>query len=308
MATSPAITETTAPQEQFADVGRGITLCYETIGDPADPPLLLVMGLGMQMIAWRDGFCQMLAERGYHVIRFDNRDAGRSTSIDAPPPGIKELTTRRFDPRQYTLADMGDDTAGLLRELDLGPAHVVGASLGGMIAQTVTAQHPNSVRTLTSIMSTTGSRFKGQPRLGIYRYLLRAAPQERDAAIEHVARIFEAIGSPGFDTDLEAVRAQAGRAYDRGRDPAGTGRQLGAVLKSGDRTRELGAITAPTLAIHGSADPLIAPSGGLATAAAIPDAELMTVEGMGHDLPEGVWPRVVEAIDARAKRFDAERE
>jgi len=265
---------------------------------------LLVMGLGMQMIAWHDGFCRMLAERGYHVIRFDNRDAGRSTYAEGPPPGIRELTTRRFDPRQYTLSDVSDDTAGLLRELGLAPAHIVGASLGAMIAQTVAAQHPDSVRTLTSIMSTTGHRFKGQPRLGIYRYLLRAAPADRDAAIEHVTRVFDAIGSPGFDTDSDAVRAQAGRAYDRAINPAGTGRQLGAILKSGDRTGELAAITAPTLAIHGSADRMIAPSGGLATAAAVPDAELMTVEGMGHDLPVGVWPRVVDAIDARARRFD----
>lgn len=304
MASVPTTAEAPAPQEAFIDVGRGITLCYETIGNPSHPPLLLVMGLGMQMIAWHDGLCAMLADRGYYVIRFDNRDAGKSTSIDAPPPGLKHLTTRRFDSGQYTLADMADDTAGLLSKLDLAPAHVVGASLGGMIAQTLSAHHPNQVRTLTSIMSTTGHRFKGQPALGVYRYLLRAAPSDRDAAVEHVAQIFAAIGSPGFDTDIDAVRAQAGRAYDRGRNPAGTGRQLAAILKSGDRSAQLGSVKAPTLAVHGSADRMINPSGGLATAAAIPDAELMTVEGMGHDLPVAVWPRLVDAIDHRAKRFD----
>ncbi len=304
MAPSQAATSAPALQEEYADVGRDITLCYETLGDPADPPLLLVMGLGMQMIAWHDGFCRMLTDRGYYVVRFDNRDAGRSTWLDGPPPGLKELVTRRFDPGQYTLADMADDTAGLLRRLDLAPAHVVGASLGGMVAQTLAAHHPPCVRTLTSIMSATGARFKGQPGLGIYRYLLRAAPREREAAIESVAQVFDAIGSPGFDTDLDAVRAQAARAYDRGTNPAGTGRQLGAILKSGDRTKELRGITAPTLVVHGSADRLVAPSGGLATVAAIPDAEMMTVEGMGHDLPVGLWPRLVDAIDHRARRFD----
>ena len=290
--------------ERFVDVGGAITLCYETFGDPADPPVLLVMGLGMQMIAWHDDLCADLAARGFHVVRFDNRDAGRSTAVEGRPPGLRQLATRRFPEVQYTLEDMAGDTAGLLRELDLAPAHVVGASLGGMIAQSLAARHPGSVRTLTSIMSTTGNRFKGQPALGMYRLLLAQAPKEREAFIGHVARIFAAIESPGFPTDEGEVRERAARSFDRGTNPAGTGRQLGAILKSGDRTRELHRISAPALVVHGSADRLVAPSGGRATGAAIPGAELMMIEGMGHDLPRAVWPRILGAIAERARRSD----
>jgi pimeloyl-ACP methyl ester carboxylesterase len=199
---------------------------------------------------------------------------------------------------------MADDAAGLLRELDMAPAHVVGASLGGMIAQTLAARHPESVRTLTSIMSTTGSRWRGQPAMGTYRYLLRAAPRERDAFIDHTETIFSFIASPGFSLDREAVRERAGRSYDRGTNPAGTGRQMAAILKSGDRTEELAGVRAPTLVVHGSADKMVSHSGGEATAKAIPGAEMMTIDGMGHDLPRGVWPRLVDAITERARRYD----
>ncbi|MGI8512747.1 MAG: alpha/beta fold hydrolase [Solirubrobacteraceae bacterium] len=290
--------------ERFADVGRGIELCYETFGDPADPPLLLIMGLGVQLIGWQDDFCQGLAARGFHVIRFDNRDAGLSTRIKGRPPTLLQIVTRRFHPKQYTLADMADDAAGLVRELDLGPVHLVGASLGGMVAQTVAARHPDAVRSLTSIMSTTGSRFKGQPRLDIYRYVLAQAPRGREAFVEHAAKLFAAIGSLGFPTDPEEVRERARRSFDRGTNPAGSGRQLAAILKSGDRTSELRGITAPTLVIHGSADKLVAPSGGRATARAIAGAELMEIEGMGHDLPRGVWPRVLAGIADHAHAAD----
>lgn len=290
--------------ESFADVGGGVTLCYETFGEPADPPLLLIMGLGMQMIAWHDDFCGALGAEGFYVVRFDNRDAGRSTSIRGRPPGLGQIATRRFGERQYALEDMAGDTAGLLRALDLAPAHVVGASLGGMIAQTVAAHHPESVRTLTSIMSTTGSRLRGQPALGMYRHLLAQAPAEREAFIEHVTTLFLKIGSPDFPTDLAELRERAGRSYDRGVNRAGTGRQLGAILKSGDRTRALGKITVPTLVVHGSADRLVSPSGGRATAAGIPGAELMTIEGMGHDLPRALWPRIIAAVTERARRVD----
>jgi pimeloyl-ACP methyl ester carboxylesterase len=290
--------------EQFCDVGRGVTLCYEVLGDPTDPPVLLVMGLGMQLISWEDDFCRMFTERGYCVVRYDNRDAGRSTSMDGPPPGIVQLATRRFDERQYDLGDMADDAAGLLRELDMAPAHVVGASLGGMIAQTLAARHPESVRTLTSIMSTTGSRWRGQPAMGTYRYLLRAAPRDRDAFIDHTEAVFSFISSPGFSLDRNGMRERAGRSYDRGTNPAGTGRQMAALLTSGDRTEELGQVRAPTLVVHGAADKMVAPSGGAATAKAIRGAELMTIEGMGHDLPRGVWPQLVDAITERARRYD----
>jgi pimeloyl-ACP methyl ester carboxylesterase len=288
--------------EQFCDVGRRVTLCYETFGDPADPTALLVMGLGVQMIGWREDFCRELAGRGFHVVRFDNRDAGRSTHFPGRPPTAGQLVRRSFGPEQYTLEDMAEDTAGLLRELDLGPAHVIGVSMGGMIAQTLAVEHPEQVRTLTSIMSTTGSRFKGQPSLAIYRFLLKRAPRERDAYVEHTARIFKAIGSPGFDQDDSEIRDLAARSYDRDDDRNATGRQLGAILASGDRTRRLGKITAPTLVVHGDSDRLVSPSGGRATAKAIKGAELMVVEGMGHDLPRQVWPRVIDAVAAHAGR------
>jgi pimeloyl-ACP methyl ester carboxylesterase len=220
------------------------------------------------------------------------------------PLDFKALVTRRFDPRQYALADMADDTAGLLRELDLAPAHVLGASLGGMIAQTLAARHPDTVRTLTSIMSTTGARWRGQPTLGIYRYLLKAAPREREAFIDHSETVFRAIGSTGYPVSPEDVRDRAGRSYDRGTNPAGTGRQLAAIVKSGDRTKELGKIKAPTLVIHGSVDKMVRPSGGAATAKAVHGAELMEIEGMGHDLPRAVWPRVVDAVATLGQRFD----
>jgi pimeloyl-ACP methyl ester carboxylesterase len=286
--------------ERFCDVGRGVTLCYEPFGDPSDPPLLLVMGLGMQMVGWHEDFCEQLAGRGFHVVRFDNRDAGRSTHFPGRAPSLAQLTLRRFTPGQYKLADMAEDAAGLLRELDLAPAHVVGASMGGMIAQTLAARHPDSVRSLVSIMSNTGSRFSGQPATSLYRPLLTPAPAEREAFLEHIERLFKLIGSPGR-ADLEDLRETAALSFDRGRDPAATPRQLAAILASGNRTRELRRIKAPTLVVHGSADRLVRPSGGEATARAIPGARLLRIEGMGHDLPRAFWPRIVDAIAENAR-------
>ncbi|HEY4825868.1 MAG TPA: alpha/beta hydrolase [Solirubrobacteraceae bacterium] len=290
--------------ESFCDIGGGIRLCYERLGNESDPPMLLIMGLGTQMIGWPDEFCAQLAERGFHVVRFDNRDIGRSTRIHGAPPGPRQILTRKIDPVLYDLGDMANDAVGLLRELGLAPAHIVGASMGGMIAQTVAARHPESTRSLVSIMSNTGSRWNGQPAFGIYRYLLRAGPTDREGHIEHSTAVFEAIGSRGLPFDKERVRDMVARSYDRGHDPAGPGRQLGAIIASGDRTAELGTITAPTLVIHGSKDRMVARSGGVATAKAIPGAQLMTVEGMGHDLPEAAWPQLVEAIARHAQAAD----
>ena len=290
--------------ERFADIGGAIRLCYETFGREADPPMLLIMGLGTQMIGWPDEFCEQLAARGSYVVRFDNRDIGRSTKIYGRPPTPAQLLRRRIDPVLYTLSDMAGDAAGLLRELGVAPAHVVGASMGGMIAQTLAAQRPECVRSLVSIMSNTGNRWKGQPAFSIYRYLLRAAPADREGYIEYTARVFEAIGSQGLPQDHERVRDMVSRSYDRGHDPTGSGRQLGAIIASGDRTAELRTITAPTLVIHGSKDRMVAPSGGEATAAAIPGARLMVVEGMGHDLPEAAWPQLVPAIADHAHAAD----
>ena len=289
--------------ERFCDVGRGISLCYETFGDPADPPVLLVMGLATQMIGWHEDLCEQLAGRGFHVVRFDNRDIGRSTHTGIRPPTTRQMFTRRFSPEQYTLSDMADDTAGLLLELDLAPAHVVGASMGGMIAQTLAAERPELVRSLTSIMSTTGSRWRGQPSLAAYPYLLGSPPRTRDEMIDRAARVFGVVGSKGLH-DKEAVREMAGRSFDRGYNRAGGALQLGAILASGNRTRALQRIAAPTLVIHGTRDKLIKPSGGRATAKAIPGSRLTMVKGMGHDLPRPLWPRLLDAIAEHAHASD----
>ncbi len=294
--------------EQFCDVGRGINLCYETFGDRSNPTALLIMGLGTQMVAWQEDFCRALADRELHVVRFDNRDIGRSTHLTGPPPTVPQLLRRSRRAARYTLADMADDAAGLLRELDLAPAHVIGASMGGMIAQTLAGRHPQSVRSLVSIMSATGSLRSGQPTLRVYSVLLRRAPEERQAFVEHMEKVFRMIGSRGLPQDLQDVREIAAASYDRDRDPAGPGRQLAAILASGDRTRELRRITAPTLVVHGTADPLVRPSGGRATARAIPGSRLMTIEGMGHDLPRAIWPRLIDAIAELAARAQAETE
>jgi pimeloyl-ACP methyl ester carboxylesterase len=286
--------------EQFADVGGGITLCYEEFGQRSDPPLLLVMGLATQMIGWPDGFCELLAGEGFHVVRFDNRDIGRSTLMSTRPPTPGELVRRRIPPENYNLSDMANDAVGLMRVLEIAPAHVVGASMGGMIAQTVAAEHPEAVRSLTSIMSNTGNRWRGQPALGMYRYLLRRAPSQRDELIEYLVRMFAVIGSPAFRDD-DLFRDIAARSYDRGLSPAGPARQLGAIIASGDRTGQLGAIAAPTLVIHGTADRLVRKSGGAATARAIPGARLELIDGMGHDLPRALWQRLIELIAAHAR-------
>ena len=290
--------------EQSCDIGGAITLSYETFGSEADPPMLLIMGLGMQMLGWPDEFCEQLADRGFYVVRFDNRDVGRSTRIHGRPPTPGQLLSRRIRPVLYTLSDMASDAAGLLRELSLAPAHVVGVSMGGMIAQTLAAQHPESVRSLVSIMSNTGNRWNGQPSVRIYPYLLGRAPEDRDGYLEYMAGLFGAIGSQGSPQDRERIRDMLARAYDRGHDPAGRGRQLGAIIASGDRTAELHNITAPTLVIHGSKDRMIALSGGKATAQAIPGARLTVIEGMGHDLPEAAWPQLIPAIADHAHAAD----
>ena len=286
--------------EQFCELGNGVTLCYESFGAEGDAPMLLIMGLGTQMIAWPEAFCRELAARGFYVIRFDNRDIGRSTWMSGRPPSVRELMLRRIENPPYTLSDLADDTARLIEALDLHSAHIVGASMGGMIAQMLAVEHPDLVRSLVSIMSNTGSRFKGQPSLSIYRYLLKAAPTECGAYVEHMLRVFNAIGSRRLSRDFERLRATAELSFTRGLNPAGTGRQLGAIVASGDRSAALRRIESPTLVIHGTKDPMVNPSGGRATAAAIPGARLLTIEDMGHDLPDEAWPQLVEAIAGHA--------
>ena len=291
--------------ERFADVGNGITLCYETFGDPTAPPVLLVMGLGTQMVAWHTDFCEDLARRGFFVIRFDNRDVGRSTRLDgAHVPTLTEFALRRIQNPAYKLADMALDTVGLMNALELESAHLVGASMGGMIAQTVAARHPTRTRSLTSMMSNTGARFSGQPALKTYPVLLGTAPADREAFVARGLKTWAMIGSPGFERDEIELRAMIELSFDRGLSPAGTARQLGAIAASGDRRRELRAVQAPTLVIHGDADVLVSPSGGRATTKAINGARLITIPGMGHDLPRAAWPQILGAIAQHAHGAD----
>jgi len=291
--------------EQMVDVGGGVRLCYERLGSPSDPPVLLIMGLGQQLLAWSDPFCDGLIARGLQPIRFDNRDIGRSTHATTPPPRMAQLAARRFDPEQYDLGDMARDTAGLLDALELSPAHVVGVSMGGMIAQTLAARHPDHVRSLVSIMSSTGARRVGWVAPSTLPLLWRPRPQDRNEAADRAAVMFRHIGSRGFPFDEAYVRDRAMRGYDRDpRAAAGTGRQMAAIVKSGDRTAELGRITAPTIVIHGDRDRMVHPSGGRATAAAIPNARLVTIEGMAHDLPVGLYARIAELTADQAERVD----
>jgi len=277
---------------------NGITIAYETFGDAAATPVLLVMGLGTQMLAWRDGFCQLLADRGHFVIRFDNRDIGLSTHLDDQPPGkpVAAFLGRR---PAYLVPDMAKDTAGLIDELGLESVHVVGVSMGGCISQALVIDHPERVRSLTSISSSTGSRRVGRPRLDIARHMVvRRAAKDRDEAIAQSVATWQRIGSPGYPFDLDSVQELSGEAYDRAYDPAGGARQFAAILGSPDRTAALQNVAVPTLVLHGEADRLITVSGGAATAAAIPGARLVTFPGMGHDLPAALWPRFVDDIPA----------
>jgi pimeloyl-ACP methyl ester carboxylesterase len=284
-----------------ASVGP-VDIVYETIGDPSDPPLLLVMGLGMQLIHWDLELCEQLAERGFHVIRFDNRDAGLSTKVSAPVPNVMRLMAGLPTKVPYLLSDMAADTFGLLDHLGIERAHVVGTSMGGMIAQQMAIEMPERVLSLASMMSTTGDRVVGTPKLRVWSVLTRRAPNDRDAYIEYFARVFRMIGSPAYRVDEERVRDLAGATYDRCHHPAGTGRQLAAVLASGSRTAALKELDVPAVVIHGEADPLLPLRGGRATANAIPGAELITIPGMGHDLPKELWPTFVEAIVGNAAR------
>jgi pimeloyl-ACP methyl ester carboxylesterase len=288
--------------EEIARVGD-VELAYETFGDPAHPAMLLVMGLATQMLGWRAELCAEIAGRGFHVVRYDNRDVGRSTKFSSHrPPSAAQLLRRDREAAAYTLADMADDGVGLLDCLGIRAAHVVGASMGGMIAQTIAFRHSERVLSLVSIMSNTGARWTGQPALSTYGVLLKRAPRDREGYVAHQLRVVGKIGSPGFPRDEDDLRRHAAMAFERGHDPASAGRQLAAILASGDRTAELAKIRVPTLVIHGTKDRLVNPSGGRATAKAIPGARLVKVEGMGHDLPRAAWPQIVGAITENAAR------
>jgi pimeloyl-ACP methyl ester carboxylesterase len=291
-----------ATREQTARV-NGIEIVYEEFGDPANETVLLIMGLGVQMLGWDERFCQLLAEQGFHVVRFDNRDVGRSTKIEGGSiPDVGAAMLGDASSASYTLDDMADDTVGLLEHLGIDVAHLVGASLGGMISQTVAVRHPERVLSLTSIMSTTGQQEVGQPHPEAIPALLSPPAADREGYAESAVAAFRVIGSKGFDGSDEFVRERALRSFDRGYFPEGVARQLLGVIASGDRTAALAKVEVPTLVIHGTADPLIDVSGGKATAAAIPGARLELVEGMGHDFPRPLWPKFIDLIVENTER------
>jgi pimeloyl-ACP methyl ester carboxylesterase len=286
---------------------NGITIEYEEFGDRNGRPLLLIMGLGAQMVLWPEEFCEQLAARGHRVIRFDNRDVGKSSWFDQL--GVPDVTaavgaalTRQPVKAPYLLRDMAADAVGLLDALHINKAHVVGASMGGMIAQAVAIESPSRVLTLTSIMSSTGNPDLPPASPAAMSVLLTPPPTSRAEVIEHTVTIFRTIGSPGFPFDEGYMRERAARAFDRGFNPAGTVRQLVAILASGSRKEALKAVRVPTLVIHGKDDPLVPFPAGQDTAAAIPGAELLVIDGMGHDLPRPLWPRIADAISTLTAR------
>jgi len=282
---------------------NGIDLEYEEIGDPTARPLLLIMGLGAQLIAWDDEFCRQLADRGFRVIRFDNRDVGLSTKIEAGKVSFIEAIAKGLagEPIEapYTLDDMADDAAALLDVIGVEAAHVVGASMGGMIAQTMAIQHPEKVLSLTSIMSTTGEPSVGQPTGEAMAVLMNRPAGDRQSVVEVHVAAQRIIGSPAH-FDEQRVREKSAAAYDRCFYPIGFGRQIVAIAASGTRAERLREVAVPALVIHGTDDPLIQPSGGSHTAEMIPGAELLMLEGMGHDLPAHYWPQVIDAIEKLA--------
>ncbi|SDO48014.1 Pimeloyl-ACP methyl ester carboxylesterase [Nakamurella panacisegetis] len=278
---------------------NGIDLAYETFGDPADVPVLLIMGLSTQMLAWRTGFCQALAERGHFVIRFDNRDVGFSTHFGAAGPGKPIGSFLGLSRPAYRLTDMGRDAAGLIEALGLPGAHVVGVSMGGMIAQNLVLLRPDLVRSLTSLSSTTGALPVGKPHPEVLWLMMRAKPAaDREGAIAASTAMYSKIRSPGFPSEIEAVRDLSGQSYDRCYDPAGGTRQFAAILAAPDRTAALQRVAVPTTVIHGNADPLINLSGGRATAAAIKGSRFVVIDGMGHDIPTPAWSRLIDEISA----------
>ena len=283
---------------------NGLELEYEVAGDAGNPALLLIMGLGAQMIVWPDEFVAALASRGFFVIRFDNRDVGRSSWLDdlGVPDVVSALATGDIPAPLYRMEDMADDAAGLLGALGLDKAHVVGASMGGMISQTFAIRHPEKTSSLVSIMSTTGNPGVGAPQPQVAETLFLAkAPGTREQAIEAGVIGSKMIASTGYAFDEEAARELAGRSYNRGYHPAGTLRQLLAILNQADRTSDLGTLTAATLVIHGDADVLVTPSGGKATAEAVPGADLWLVPGMGHDLPAELCTPIAERVAAHCQ-------
>jgi pimeloyl-ACP methyl ester carboxylesterase len=293
--------------EQFAHLESGIELCYETFGSPDDPAVLLIMGLGGPMGWWDSELCAGLAEHGFFVIRYDNRDTGRSTKLRQHRVTrgdiLKAFAGRARAP--YTLSDMAGDAIGLLDHLGIASAHVAGVSMGGMIAQTLAIEHPDRVLSLTSIMSTTGRRTVGWQHPKLIPTMLGSSGSGRDGYLANSQRSWKRIGSPGFPTTAESMLARAEETWDRGWAASGVLRHMMAVLTQPDRTRDLSRVTVPTAVIHGLNDPLVHRSGGRATARAVRDAEHVEIAGMGHDLPRQLWPTFIDTIVRTARRATA---
>lgn len=290
---------------------NGIEIAYDERGKPDNPAIVLIMGLGTQMIAWPEEFCDGLAARGFRVVRFDNRDIGLSTKLEGGRPvNLTTLFLRAFIGlpvrSPYTLNDMARDAVGLMDRLGIDRAHVVGASMGGMIGQIAAAEHPSRVRSLVSIMSTSGARGLPSAKSEAMAALRKPRPDARDreAAIQHGMYVYRAIGSPGFATPEAELRQKVERAFDRSYYPAGVGRQLAAIVANGSRVELLKRITAPTLVIHGADDPLVPLAAGKDTAARIRGAQLEVIPGMGHDLPTALVPHIVQSIAAHCEAAD----
>jgi pimeloyl-ACP methyl ester carboxylesterase len=284
---------------------NGIDICYDIFGDAGAEPMLLIMGLGAQMVLWDDAFCEQIAARGFRVIRFDNRDIGQSSKLS----GGKRLTAvellkLRFlkipVAAPYQLRDMAQDTTGLMDVLGIKSAHLVGASMGGMIAQEIAISFPQRVRSLTSIMSTTGNPRIPPPTRAAAAMLMAPPPTTKDEYLARFAQTWKILRVGSFPQDEALDRARAERCFERGLNPAGVGRQLRAILASGSRKERLRTVRAPTLVIHGTVDPLVNPAGGKDTAASIPGAKLLMIEGMGHAIPIPMWPEIIDAIDKHA--------
>jgi pimeloyl-ACP methyl ester carboxylesterase len=294
--------------DEKAKVGpAGIDIAYQRGGNPDAPVVLLIMGIAAQSIHWPDAFCNALVERGLQVIRFDNRDSGLSTHFtEGPPPNLPAALAGDLSSVSYTLSDMAADIVGLLDALGFEKAHVVGASMGGHIAQTMAIEHSDRLRSLISMMSTTGNMKVGQPSPDVLRDLFSGPPATtRDEVIARMLLASRLVGSPGYPADEKEVAARAGRAYDRGNDPIGIARQAVASVASGDRTERLRHLKVPALVIHGLADRMCDVSGGRATAETIPGAELVVIEGMGHDLPPGLRSQLAERIAEFVWRVEA---
>ena len=297
------MTSVTTSDELFCELPSGFRICYRLSGDEGGEPLLLIAGLGLHMTSWPRALVDGLVAQGFRVITFDNRDVGRSSRATARPPGLARQLFRRITPDSYDLGDMANDTMGLLDFLRIKQVHLVGMSMGGMIAQTIASRHPERVRSLTSIFSTTGDSRIGQPALSTLWRFTKPRPRTRDEAVESYLGMARHIGPAGLDE--QGARTYAAEAWDRGDGATahrGIARQVGAIMKSGDRTEQVRQITAPTLVIHGDVDHMVNPNGGRATADAIPGAKHVTIHGMGHYLSEAISPRLVDLIVDNTRR------